>query len=246
MAGSRTHWFADPNLSESTSELTAENLTRARALRLHPGESLVLTNGRGLEALCEVTRVDREQVSFSQRELNQRAKPLGRILVQALTKHDPIEAALRLSTEFGITSLMPWQANRSVTRLSEMQAVKQQARLAAVAREQSLLNHLPWFPTVDTLRPRVIKPEGVGFLLTPEAGVQLADFIREPGKSAELASSAVTFVVGPEGGITDSELSEAVSLGYIPVSLGGVSFRSVSAGAAALALLGALTLAPRM
>lgn len=246
MAGSRTHWFADSNLSESTAELTAENLSRARALRLRAGESLVITNGRGLEAVCEVTLADREQVSFIQRELTQRAKPLGRIVVQALTKHDPIEAALRLSTEFGATSLIPWQANRSVTRLSEIQADKQQVRLAAVAKEQSLLNHLPWFPMVETCQTKLPKPARIGFLLAPEAEVQLADIIREPGKSAELAASEVAFVVGPEGGITDLELSEAMALGYIPVSLGGVSYRSISAAAAALALLGALTLAPRM
>ncbi len=241
MAGSRTHWFADPNLTETTAELRGENLNRAWAMRIRPGETFTLTDGRGYLASCEMTAINRERAEFSQLGWQQISKPVGRNVIQAITKHDPVESALRLATEFGATGLTPWQANRSVSRWSPAQADKQLQRLSAIASDQSLLNHLAWFPRVNNLCQDLPAPEGSGFILTPEADIEFAELLRAPMRAAELAMTAVTFVVGPEGGHSDSEIQRASDLGYVAVSLGSVSYRSVSAAAAALALLGALT-----
>ncbi|MEY3028695.1 MAG: hypothetical protein RL198_92 [Actinomycetota bacterium] len=241
MAGSRTHWFADENLSSESGSLAAANLVRAKSLRLKPGERIAVTNGRGLVAHCQVTAVSAQTVDFFQLSLLESPQPPQRTVIQALIKHDSVEDALRLATEFGATRLIPWQAERSVLRWDALRAEKQRARLTAIAKEQALLNQSPWFPVVETVCDKLPSPSGIGLLLDGAADTQLAALLSDQTTSEPLSTDSLSVVVGPEGGLTDSEIESAVSLGYRPVSLGNTSFRSFSAGAAALSLINART-----
>ena len=48
---------------------------------------------------------------------------------------------------------------------------------------------------------------------------------------------SIALVIGPEGGITDSELSIASANGYKPVSLGGSILRTETAGLVAASMI---------
>jgi 16S rRNA (uracil1498-N3)-methyltransferase len=56
-----------------------------------------------------------------------------------------------------------------------------------------------------------------------------------------LTGSELVIVVGPEGGISDSELAALTAAGGIPVRLGPEVLRTSTAAAVALGALGALT-----
>lgn len=242
MAGSRTHWFADEGLTADTDQLSGENLNRARALRIRIGEQVVVTNGFGSVASCVVTDESKAELRLQQTDWQRLPKPPSRRVIQAITKHDPVESALRLAAEFGATSFIPWQAERSVPRWDGAQAEKQHKRLRAIATDQALLNHLAWFPSVENLASKLPKPEGNGFILTPDADLGLRELLRTLGEPSTVASAPITLIVGPEGGLSEGEIQHARALGYLPASLGAVSYRSASAGAAALALLGSWAL----
>ena len=239
MAGSRTHWFSDSNLTEQTSELSGDNLSRAKALRLKPGELIVVTDGLGAEAQCEIIQSNSQRCNFIQRAWHRHPKPAERQIVQALIRHNPVEEALRLVTEFGATRFVPWRAQRSVLSWDGEKSDRQLRRLSVIAQEQSLLNQIPWFVQVHDLVSELPKPNGLGLLLAAEAGTQLSELLTSRNLLHQLPETPITIVVGPEGGMTEAEIAAAEELGYQAVSLGRVSYRSVSAGAAALALIAA-------
>ena len=56
------------------------------------------------------------------------------------------------------------------------------------------------------------------------------------GKSTTVPTTAVTFLSGPEGGLSVAEEDAALAKGFQPVSLGNRVLRAETAGLAALAL----------
>ena len=54
------------------------------------------------------------------------------------------------------------------------------------------------------------------------------------------AVSEVTLLVGPEGGLADDEIAQAVRAGFVPLGLGPRVLRTETAGVALIAALQAL------
>jgi 16S rRNA (uracil1498-N3)-methyltransferase len=69
--------------------------------------------------------------------------------------------------------------------------------------------------------------------------------VLSPGSPASLAglttaASRVALLIGPEGGLDDTELEAAAAAGFAPVRLGPRVLRTETAGIVALAVLQAL------
>ena len=144
-----------------------------------------------------------------------------------------IEAA----TELGVDEIVAWQAERSVVVWRADRAAKSLAKWAAVvarATKQSRRARMPLVTgPVDTraLSGRVGQAAAT-FVLHEEA--------TEPLAGVELPESGdVLVVVGPEGGISDREITLLSEAGARPVRLGSTILRASSAGPAALAVLSA-------
>jgi 16S rRNA (uracil1498-N3)-methyltransferase len=73
--------------------------------------------------------------------------------------------------------------------------------------------------------------EGVRILLSPRATQSLAGWARDH------APQPVTFLIGPEGGLTPQEETAAVAAGALCLSMGPRVLRTETAGLAALAVL---------
>jgi len=73
--------------------------------------------------------------------------------------------------------------------------------------------------------------DGVRILLSPRATESLAGWARAT------APQAVTFLIGPEGGLTPQEEAAAVAAGALSLSMGPRVLRTETAGLAALAVL---------
>ncbi|GMA96580.1 hypothetical protein GCM10025881_34040 [Pseudolysinimonas kribbensis] len=145
-------------------------------------------------------------------------------LAQALAKGDRDELAIQAATELGVSGVIPWQADRSVSRWDGPKAAKGRERWAAIVREatkQSIRSRVPEVLPLGSPLP------GLVLVLEPAADRALT--------AVELpAQGDVTLVVGPEGGLTARELA----LG-MPVRLGAEVLRTSTAGPAALAVLNA-------
>ncbi|HVV21257.1 MAG TPA: 16S rRNA (uracil(1498)-N(3))-methyltransferase [Pseudonocardiaceae bacterium] len=213
----------------------------ATVRRLRAGESLMLSDGRGGLAECVVRSADRDTVALTiGRRWTEPAPQPRVVLAQALVKGDRGELAVELATEAGVDEILPWRAERCVARWDDgPRGDKALARWRNTAREAAKQARRAWCPPVappidtSSLAQRV-KTVDVALVLHESAEKRPTD-IRLPD------AGDILLVVGPEGGITDTELATLAADGAIPVRLGPTVLRASTAAAVALGALGALT-----
>ena len=210
----------------------------ATVMRIRVGETVLAGDGRGsvLEGTVVAIRPHAVELTISVRRTAPPADPRV-VVVQALPKGERGELAAELLTELGADEIVPWRATRCVTVWKGARADRAVAKWRRAVREAAKQSRRAWVPTVT----EPTDTEGVAARLTGASGAlvlheratgRFGDFI--PPETGELV-----VIVGPEGGITDSEL--ALLEGATPVRLGQPVLRSSTAGAAALAAL-----APRL
>ena len=213
----------------------AEGRHAARVKRLGPGEPLLVGDGRGGLAECTVGAVAGDALRL--RVLARRAVPRPDprlVVVQALPKGERAELAVELMTELGADEIVPWAAARSIAQWHGPRGDKALAKWRRAAAEAAKQSRRAWVPLVGELATTghvaARLAAGAGFVLHESAGMALAG-------AGVSGSGEVFIVVGPEGGITDGELSAFESAGAFAVRLGEPVLRTSTAGAAALAVL---------
>jgi 16S rRNA (uracil1498-N3)-methyltransferase len=213
----------------------------ATVRRLRPGELLVLSDGRGGMARCEVTATERDLVrlTVSQRWSEPAVQPRV-VLAQALVKGERGELAVELATEAGVDEVLPWRAARCVARWEDgPRGAKALARWRGTAREAAKQARRAWCPEVaepvSTADLADRARAGTTTLVLHESAKQSLAALPLP------ATGDLVVVVGPEGGITDAELDQLGEAGAVPVRLGHTVLRASTAGAVALGALGVLT-----
>lgn len=213
----------------------------ATVRRMRTGQALLLSDGRGGLARCEITDVGRDQLDLSVAEVTREPPPRLRVrLAQALVKGDRGELAVELATEAGVDAVQPWRASRCVARWEEgPRGAKALARWRNTAAQAAKQARRPWTPPIEEPASTRQLAEVVGradsaLLLHESAETSLASLdLPEDGE--------LVLVVGPEGGISDDELEALTAAGARPVQLGPTVLRASTAGAVALGALGALT-----
>jgi 16S rRNA (uracil1498-N3)-methyltransferase len=208
--------------------------------RLRVGEQVVVTDGRGTSATGVVVETAKGRLVVTVDEVARTPEPEPAFtVVQALPKGDRGELAVEMLTEVGVGTILPWAAARSVAVWRGERAAKSLARWRSTAREAAKQARRAWFPEVAELA----STDDVAALL---ADAPLAVVLHE-GAAAALASlevpdqGPVVVVVGPEGGLTDDEVSAFAAAGGHAVRLGPEVLRTSTAGVAAVAALLART-----
>ncbi len=156
-------------------------------------------------------------------------------LVQALATSDKMDLIVQKAVELGVAAIVPISTSRATLKLVGERADKRVAHwqsIAVAACEQCGRNRVPVVQGLQTLDQWLLKqPEGISILLHPLAEESLL-------ASAD-ASTAITVLVGPEGGFTDEEISRALAHDVLAARFGPRTLRTETAGLAALAALGA-------
>jgi 16S rRNA (uracil1498-N3)-methyltransferase len=213
----------------------------ATVRRLRPGERLLLCDGRGGLADCEVVATGRDLLRLRVLRRGREPAPALRVtLAQALVKGERGELAVELATEAGVDAIVPWQAARCVARWDEgPRGAKALARWQQTARQAAKQARRGWFPEVA----EPVGIEGLARRCAAAAGcLVLHEAAAEPLPSVSLpAVGELLLVVGPEGGITDAELAALSGAGARPVRLGSAVLRASSAAAVALGAIDALS-----
>jgi len=201
-----------------------EMLHAKNSLRIRSGEQIRITDGEGRLAIAEFG--DRLKVIKSWQV--DRVKPFIHV-VQALAKGDRDELAVQTATELGASRFTPWQAERSIVRWNAQKATKGVARWKSIATEATKQSHQAWLPEVTDLAVDTNFPyTGQLIVLDPDAQAPLTDLDFQ---------QQLTLVIGPEGGISESELEKLKSRGALVASLGNSVFRTSTAAPAAIATI---------
>ena len=216
-----------------------EGFHAATVRRLRVGERVVLGDGDGELADCEVAETGKRELTATvlARRTANRPRPAVTV-VQAIPKAERSELAIELATEAGADAFVAWQAARCVARWDGPKADKGLRRWRAVARSAARQSRRAFIPDVDGVI-------GTPQLLDRVAGalvLVLHESATAPFTGLDLAAAAsITLVVGPEGGLTDAEVEALTAAGAHAVRLGPTVLRTSTAAAVALGALGVLT-----
>ncbi|WOC13575.1 16S rRNA (uracil(1498)-N(3))-methyltransferase [Gordonia sp. MP11Mi] len=239
-------WVDDvPAAGEEATVSGSEGRHAVTVTRIRRGQRVVLGDGRGTLADCDVLGTsgkDRLTVRAGRVEFVTRPKPLVTV-VQALPKSERAELAVDLMTEAGVDVIVPWQAARCVARWAGSKAERGVDKWRSAAATAAKQARRSWIPEVADLATtmdvrercaRVVGDGGVVALLHETGST--------PFRSLEFAAaSEIILVIGPEGGLDDAEIEDLTALGGRPVVLGPEVLRTAAAGAVALGALGAVT-----
>lgn len=202
----------------------------AAVMRFRPGDRVVLFNGDGHQYPADVVAVERKSVTLDVIAVESPARERGAPVVVAtpLPKGDRADFLIEKLTELGATAFVPLRTARSVVhprdskldrlRQAVIEASKQCGRNVLMGIE-SMTDWAAFVTRSDLPAARVVAhPTGTDSV--PELG------------------TGVAFAIGPEGGLTDEEVTEARSAGWRVVGLGPRILRVETAAVLLVARLG--------
>ena len=227
------HRFYNPNLSSGT--LSEEESHHANdVLRLRPGDSAAVFDGKGNEARVRLTEVSSRAVSYQTLSTTRNAPLPCRVRFgQALIKPAGMDLLIQKLTELGVTEIWPIASERSVTKPSgEKRISSRWESIALSACKQSGQNWLPKIHEVAPLDHFLASPDPA-----PPTGRIIGSLQPEAKPLPVLLAAArqgatapsLDLLIGPEGDFTPAEIGRARSAGFQPASLGPLVLRSETA-----------------
>ncbi len=208
--------------------------------RMRVGEHIQLPDGAGLRIRGLVDSIVGNTLHVRVGSVEQDPAPQIQLtLIQALAKGDRDELAIQAATELGVIKVIPWEADRSVSRwigLKEAKGVERWQSIVTEAAKQSLGT---WHPTVGA----PVKGIKVAELVASFDQVLVLDTTAANGIGVQNVpkTGKIALVVGPEGGISEAELEALEQTGAQRVNLGAPILRTSTAGVAAISGILAFT-----
>lgn len=217
----------------------AEHLTRV--LRLGPGDTVAVFDGRGTEFLARVATAARRDVTVQllSRLEAARESSVQITLVQAVLKGDRMDDVVRDAVMLGVSAIQPIVARRSevtVAQLLRGARVERWNRVALASAKQCRRAVLPEVRTPLTLETWLGEPLPTTRLMLVEPSAAVTVEPLSALRGAAPPSEAVV-LVGPEGGWDPLEVAAAEAAGVRPVSLGSRTLRADAVPIAALSVL---------
>ena len=231
-----------PGISISLPPVAARHV---QVLRFQPGGTLTLFNGQGdVEGEFSVTiqsmgRSD-VQVTVGNFVATQRETSRAVHLAVGMPANERMDWLVEKATELGVASIQPLMTERSVLRLSGERAEKKRLHwqgIAVAACEQCGRNRVPLIHAPAHLSDWLKienKIDSVRLLLSLQADTQS---LAKATDTATNTNKVMTFLSGPEGGLSALEESAALASGFTPVTLGPRVLRSETAPLACLSYL---------
>ncbi len=208
----------------------------AAVRRLRAGERADVSDGAGTLAECVVSAAGKSSVTLDVIAVRTVAPPSPRLVVaQALPKGDRGELAVELMTEVGVDAVIPWPAERSITRWQGERGAKALARWRATSREAAKQSRRAWLPEITgPASPAELAARAAAaacaIVLEADAQVRLPEVpLPDTGE--------ILLLVGPEGGTSPAERAALRSAGAVEARLGPTVLRTSTAGAAAAVVL---------
>jgi 16S rRNA (uracil1498-N3)-methyltransferase len=217
----------------------SEGKHAASVRRMRVGEAIQMTNGDGLRVRGLVSDVLPKSLVISIESVSQEPPTVNQVtLIQALAKGDRDELAIQAATELGAFAVIPWQAERSISRWDAAKSAKGQARWQIICDEAAKQSLRTYFPKVSAPIDSSVLVQSVSsydqvLILDPTAPLGIASLANLEGK--------IALVVGPEGGISTAELDLFEKAGAKRVHLGESILRTSTAGVAAISAIQTLT-----
>jgi 16S rRNA (uracil1498-N3)-methyltransferase len=241
---SAVHRFFAPALNAGDESVVlprdeSEHLTRV--LRLGPGDTVAVFDGRGHEFLARVAGLERRDVRV---DILTRVDPapettVGITLVQAVLKGEKMDDVVRDAVMMGVSAIQPLVTKRTevtVAALGRAGRIDRWRRVALASVKQSRRAVLPEIRGPLTFENWLDEPKADLSLMLVEPSVEAEG---EPLSRLRESPTPPTasILIGPEGGWTEGEWQAARAKGQRLVTLGHRTLRADAVPVAAISVL---------
>ena len=227
-----------PGISISLPPVAARHV---QVLRFQPGQAVTLFNGLGPDegqytATIESMGRSDVQVMVGDFTPTQREATRAVRLAVGMPANERMDWLVEKATELGVASIQPLMTERSVLRLSGERAEKKRLHwqgIAVAACEQCGRNRVPLIHAPASLSDWL---KTLGETADTRLLLSLQDGSRPLAKAMGTATT-MTFLSGPEGGLSSAEEAAAMAKGFDAITLGQWVLRSETAPLVVMAIL---------
>ena len=217
-------------------ELAGENAQHAKVLRLKEGEQVLVCDGEGRECLCTISAVSPGAVSLDviRRQESESEASVKASVYMAFSKGDKLEHVIQKATELGAYEIVAFPSARCVSRPDDKSLKKKLERwqkIAASAAEQSGRGRIPEVITLGSYKEALTR--------AAQADKAILFYENERATTLRMALEAGSFttismLTGPEGGLEEKEVAQAMEAGLQVCTLGKRILRCETAPLCAL------------
>lgn len=205
-----------------------------RVLRAKVQEQAIFFNGNGGEYRVTLTEINKKNafVSVDHFEEINRTAPFKVILGQVMSKGDRMDYAIQKATELGVTTIQLLTSDRCEMRLKydrDQKKLDHWQSVAVAACEQCGMN----------IVPKVLAPISIEEWI--QTDLPISRFVMAPNKDQKNvlldAQPELALLIGPEGGLSESEIELSNQHGFVNWCIGDRVLRTETAPVVALSIL---------
>lgn len=203
-----------------------------QVLRLRSGDEIILFNGDGRDFAATLLSCHKNGAVAHVGNAGPTEPPprLRVYLGIGISKGERMDFALQKSVELGVNSVTPLFTARCVVRLDGKRLLNRERHWRGImisACEQSRRRRLPILEPAQSFADWLVHKHAGGILLDHRSSTALRDM--------SIPEQKITFLIGPEGGLTQTERSTAQTAGFTAARLGPRILRTETAPLAAIA-----------
>ncbi|WVD68964.1 16S rRNA (uracil(1498)-N(3))-methyltransferase [Orbus wheelerorum] len=206
-----------------------------RVLRMKQGESITLFDGSNKITEATISQINKKNliVNTLDSTIDDRESPLNIHLGQVLSRGEKMEFTIQKSVELGVNTITPLLSNRCGVKLDGDRLdkkVQQWQKIAQSACEQCGRNIVPtinpiqkleqWCATLDNYTKLTLHPRA-------QHGIN----------QLSLINSNIALLIGPEGGLTETEINMTTEQQFIEILLGPRILRTETVALTAITAL---------
>ena len=216
--------------------LTGENAAHAKVLRLKDGEEVLVCDGQGRECRCTVSNVSAGEITL---RVNARQESVAEpgvkaSIYMAFPKADKLEHVIQKATELGAYEIVAFPSARCISKPDEKslgKKVERWQKIAASAAEQSGRGRIPQVLTLPSYKAALER--------AAKSDKALLFYENERATTLRMALESspyetVSLLTGPEGGLEEAEVKQALDAGLSVCTLGKRILRCETAPLCAL------------
>ena len=199
--------------------LKEENLHHIKnVMRNKPGNKIEVIYHEKLY-ICEIEDVNNRKVRIISKELEQHELNIDITIAIALVKEQKMDIILQKLTELGVNRVIPLEMERSIVKLDNKRFIHKKERWEAICREaseQSKRNKIPTIDNIKSIKELVKEDFDIKIICsTTEQDVTIKKYL-----NTNLKNKKILCVIGPEGGISNTEEDFLKKSGMASISLG--------------------------
>ncbi|CAA0106302.1 Ribosomal RNA small subunit methyltransferase E [Zhongshania aliphaticivorans] len=208
----------------------------SQVLRMRTGRELILFNGDGSAYPASIVEVGKKLVQCQLGHETMAPCPVSPLNIElaiGISKGDRFDWVIQKATELGVNTITPLFTERGDVKLNGERLEKKQRHWQQVmisACEQSGRNDLVKIHQAQRLDEwNNTAHNAIKLVLCPS--------LHSPLTESNSTTSSAILLVGPEGGLSETEINSSIQQGFQPLQLGPRVLRTETAPIAAISII---------